>query len=175
MLLAAALLIVAGAAYYATKGTPAEPIAEQSAPVRDANQSAPQPAQAEPQPAASAAQPSAPMPKGSYVPEGQRPGKVTLPDGSTIEAINDVTDDIALMWDEQPYSPIVDKVFHNGWWWWKHQDGAWTTVKMIDMNGVPQATPILAREGKGPPAQTVDEAIAEREKAQQQQQQGARR
>ncbi len=171
----AALLITAGAAYYATKSAPAEPTAEQAVPVRDAKHSAPQPAQAAPQPAAPAVQSNTPLPKGSYVPEGQRPGKVTLPDGSTIEAINDVTDDIALIWDEQPYSPIVDKVFHNGWWWWKHQDGAWTTVKMVDMNGVPQATPILAREGKGPPAQTADEAIAEREKAQQQQQQGARR
>jgi hypothetical protein len=173
--LAALLTIVAGAAYYATKSAPAEQPAEQAAPVRDAQQDAPQPAQAAPQSTPPAQQPSAAMPKGSFVPEGQRPGKVTLPDGSTIEAINDVTEDIALMWDEQPYSPIVDKVFHNGWWWWKHQDGAWTTVKMIDMNGVPQATPILAREGKGPPAQTADEAIAEREKAQQQQQQGARR
>jgi len=95
-------------------------------------------------------------------------GKVTFPDGSVVEAINDVAEDMTMVWDEQPFSPIVDKVFHNGWWWWKHQDGAYSTVKMIDMNGVPQAMSQLAREGKGPPAKTLDQAIEERKKAEQQ-------
>ena len=170
------MLVTAGAAvaiYLVMNREVVAPAQPDATPVPPA-QEAPAPAQATPPATPSEAAAATQKPASAFtLTNGERPGKVTLPDGSTIEAINDVTDDIALMWDEQPYSPIVDKVFHNGWWWWKHQDGAWTTVKMVDMNGVPQATPILAREGKGSPAQTADEAIAEREKAQQQQ--GARR
>ena len=122
--------------------------------------------QREPAAAPVAAQPA--YPNEPRPANGAPYGKVTFPDGSVVEAINDVAENVTMVWDEQPFSPIVDKVFHNGWWWWKHQDGAYSTVKMIDMNGVPQAMSQVAREGKGPPAKTLDEALEERKKAEQQ-------
>jgi hypothetical protein len=124
--------------------------------------------EAQPQAAPAPAATQATFPNEPRPANGAPHGKVTFPDGSVVEAINDVAEDMTMVWDEQPFSPIVDKVFHNGWWWWKHQDGAYSTVKMIDMNGVPQAMSQLAREGKGPPAKTLDQAIEERKKAEQQ-------
>lgn len=159
---------MAGAAWLVTRGSggdrPASvPHQQEAAPVV----ATPSAAQA----AAPVAQPGpigpAARPAGTFtLTNGAKPGKIRMPDGSIVDAINDVAQDIDMVWDEQPFSPIVDTVFHNGWWWWKHQDGAWSTVKMIDLNGVPQPTPILSREGKGPPAPTADEAM---EKSRQQQ------
>lgn len=138
--------------------TPAPAPAAASAPRAEAQrEQAPAPVAAKP------TYPNEPRPA-----NGAPHGKVTFPDGSVVDAINDVAENVTMVWDEQPFSPIVDKVFHNGWWWWKHQDGAYSTVKMIDMNGVPQAMSQLAREGKGPPAKTLDEALEERKKASQQ-------
>ncbi len=82
-----------------------------------------------------------------------------MPDGSVVETINDVYEDIQMVWDDRPYSPIVDKVFHNGWWWWKHEDGSYSTVKMIDMNGVPQAMAMSAKEDPSAVKPTADEAM----------------
>lgn len=171
----AALLIAAGAAWLVTSGGGAENAPPASEPTPSAapasNERAEQPT------AAQATAPAAP-PVAQQVPaakpartftltNGAQPGKIRMPDGSIVDAINDVTQDIDMVWDEQPFSPIVDTVYHNGWWWWKHQDDSWSTVKMIDMNGVPQPTPIHSRPGKGPPAPTADEAM---EKMRQQQQ-----
>ncbi len=156
-----ALLIVAGVAWFATGGNGVNETPPAAGPehAADPAMAPPVAAQSAVPAASSPADPTAKPSSTFTLSNGARPGKIRLPDGSVVDAINDVAQDIDMIWDEQPFSPIVDTVFHNGWWWWKHQDGAWSTVKMIDLNGVPQATPILAREGKGAPAPTADEAM----------------
>lgn len=144
--IAAVLTIAAAAAYFATRSDDAE------APVSPAPKSELAPVASNPDPASAnvASKATSPAPTDEPRPANGAPhGKVTFPDGSIVEAINDVAEDIAMQWDERPYSPITDKVFHNGWWWWKHADGSFSTVKMIAMNGVPQAMSMSVQVQEG--------------------------
>jgi hypothetical protein len=115
-------------------------------------------------PAASASVPTPPDPAPTSPASEPRPangaphGKVTFPDGSVVEAINDVAENIPMQWDDRPYSPIADKVFHNGWWWWKHQDGTYSTVKMVTMNGVPQAISMSVQVNEQSALPTLEQA-----------------
>lgn len=72
---------------------------------------------------------------------GQPLGKTKFPDGSFQVALNDVTADLEIIWDDQrPYSPITHTEWNNGYWWWRHADGTFSTVLNTEVNGKP--TPI---------------------------------
>jgi hypothetical protein len=87
-----------------------------------------------------------------------KPGKVTFPDGSMVDAVNGVTVDVTMQWDDRPFSPIVNIVTYHGCEWWVHADGAYSTVQMNTVNGVPQPITQVARVGEEPPVPTIDEA-----------------
>lgn len=90
-----------------------------------------------PTPAAS----TAPVPKGqgpvlAVLPQsGAVPaGKLGLPDGTWVEALNGVTAPAPLRWpNERPWSPIVGKRLGQGEppvWWYVHADGSMSTTVM---------------------------------------------
>ena len=152
-----ALLLVAAGYGWSEWGASPDAPDPQANQGRDVPSGAPAPAQADLPAGAPTAKPSA---VAGADPQQERPrGRCTMPDGSVVETINDVYEDIQMVWDDRPYSPIVDKVFHNGWWWWKHEDGSYSTVKMIDMNGVPQAMAMSAKEDPSAVKPTADEAM----------------
>lgn len=71
---------------------------------------------------------------------GKPLGTTTFPDGSCQIALNDVTEDLSIVWDDRtPYSPITHTEWNNGYWWWRHGDGTYSTVLNLEINGVMQA------------------------------------
>ncbi|MGE3351529.1 MAG: hypothetical protein AB7O84_07315 [Planctomycetota bacterium] len=165
------IAIAVGVGLWLWSGDPAEP--RPAPPAPDAQPAAPAagvPAQAEaPTPPSEPEAPSAPPTTG---PRGEPLGKITFPDGSVRDAINGVTEDIEMLWDDGvPFSPIVDTVYDNGWWWWKHADGeTWTTVQVVPVNGVPKAVPIYNRvseKGVVPTREQFEQQLQERRQQQQ--------
>lgn len=113
------------------------------------------PAPVVPDPVASAAKaPVAPAP--TPAPKAPAVAAVmTFPDGSTAPALNGVTEPVKLIWNDRPYSPIKEKVVHAGWEWYVHEDGSHSTVRMVDMNGVPAPFGLVASPTDALP--TLDE------------------
>lgn len=69
--------------------------------------------------------------------------QVTFPDGSTLPALNGVTEPIVLQWGNRPYSPVVAKIAdEQGVEWYRHQDGSWSTTRMVQdrVRGIDVAT-----------------------------------
>ncbi len=64
------------------------------------------------------------------------PGLVKFPDGSSAAALNGVTAEVTLVWNDRPYSPIKQKIVDRGWEWYVHEDGSHSTVRMVEVNGV---------------------------------------
>lgn len=60
---------------------------------------------------------------------GSRKGALKLPDGTTREALNGVTEDLVVPWPAgYPYSPIVAQETNAGTEWYRHADGSFTTT-----------------------------------------------
>lgn len=60
---------------------------------------------------------------------GSRKGALKLPDGTTREALNGVTEDLVMPWPAgYPYSPIVAQETNAGTEWYRHADGSFTTT-----------------------------------------------
>ncbi|MBM4062444.1 MAG: hypothetical protein FJ265_15300 [Planctomycetes bacterium] len=98
----------------------------------------PRAAPAEAPPAATAQVPAkAPAP-------AKPPAVVQFPDGSTAPALNGVTEPIKLNWNNRPFSPICGKILDNGYEWYVHEDGTRSTVRMLDINGVPSPVGLVA-------------------------------
>ncbi len=76
--------------------------------------------------------PSAPPPAAPAA----SPGLVKFPDGSSAAALNGVTAEVTLVWNDRPYSPIKQKIVDRGWEWYVHEDGSHSTVRMVEVNGV---------------------------------------
>ena len=71
-------------------------------------------------------------------------GLVKYPDGSSAAALNGVTTEVALIWNDRPYSPIKEKIVDRGWEWYVHEDGSHSTVRMVEVNGVLSPIGIVA-------------------------------
>lgn len=88
--------------------------------------------------------PAVPPAKPGDVPRasnGQPLGKAKFPDGSFQIALNDVTEDLEIVWDDRrPYSPVTHTEFNNGFWYWRHADGTFSSTRYIEVNGVRQAS-----------------------------------
>jgi len=171
--LVVAVMVVA--AWWLLRANPAAGPAGKAAPADVVAPAAVQPAAAAaPTPAAAPAKPPAAgrrrdlNPHGGQVqavPDFAHPGVLTYPDGSTRPALNGVTADVTILWDNgRPYSPIVEKWEdpNSGWEWYRHADGSNSTVRIVEINGVPQvcpmtthpeaAVPVDARPAKTPPS-----------------------
>lgn len=72
----------------------------------------------------------APPPNAVVAPAvGSRKGALKLPDGTTREALNGVTEDLVVPWPAgHPYSPIVAQETNAGTEWYRHADGSFTTT-----------------------------------------------
>lgn len=103
----------------------------------DAAQPRPVPSEAPtvPEPAVGATVPNQPAIEQAAKPTAKI-GVVKFPDGSTAAALNGVTSDIALVWNNRPYSPIKEKILDRGCEWYVHEDGSHSTVRMVEVNGV---------------------------------------
>ncbi len=88
-----------------------------------------------PVPAVGATVPSQPVAARSGAPAATV-GVVKYPDGSTAAALNGVTANVDLVWNDRPYSPIKEKIVDRGWEWYVHEDGSHSTVRMVELNGV---------------------------------------
>src|SRR5262245_40990264 len=135
--------------------TPADAVAP--AAVQPATAAAPAPA---PPPAQPAARRRVDNPHGGQVqavPDYAHPGVLTYPDGSTRPALNGVTADVTILWDNgRPYSPIVEKWTDpkSGWEWYRHADGSNSTVRIVEINGVPQVCPMTTHPEPAVPVDT---------------------
>ena len=145
--------VLMAAAWWLLHAAPAAAPAQQAAPAGVVAPAAVQPAAAAaPAPAPSAVQRAArgrtENPHGGQVqavPDYTHPGVLTYPDGSTRPALNGVTADVTILWDNgRPYSPIVEKWTdpNSGWEWYRHADGSNSTVRIVEINGVPQVCPM---------------------------------
>src|SRR5262245_65795213 len=140
--------------------TPADAVAP--AAVQPATAAAPAPA---PPPAQPAARRRVDNPHGGQVqpvPDYAHPGVLTYPDGSTRPALNGVTADVTILWDNgRPWSPIVDKVVDaQGWEWYRHADGSNTTVRSVEINGVPHVCPMTTHPEPEVPVRAADKRAA---------------
>lgn len=61
------------------------------------------------------------------IPEDQR---LRMPDGSFVPTLNGVKNPAAIVWGNQPYSPIVRKQIDPHCEWYLHADGTYTTTVM---------------------------------------------
>ncbi|MEY4674277.1 MAG: hypothetical protein RL148_2061 [Planctomycetota bacterium] len=94
--------------------------------------------------------------------------QMQFPDGSVAPALNGVTESVKLVWNDRPYSPIRTKVVDRGWEWYVHEDGSHSTVKMVDLNGVPAPIGIVASPTESLPTSVEIEArVQEQLRAQQ--------
>lgn len=57
-----------------------------------------------------------------------KPAMLRLPDGSEVPPLNGVKEPAALVWGDEPYSPIVGKELGSGIEWYVHADGTRTTT-----------------------------------------------
>jgi hypothetical protein len=70
---------------------------------------------------------------------------IRFPDGSTMPALNGVTSDVVIQWGTRPFTKIIGtEDGPNGWKWYVHENGTRSTTAMIDMNGVPSPTGLVA-------------------------------
>jgi hypothetical protein len=81
------------------------------------------------------------------------------PDGNEFLALNGVTADVVMQW-EGPFSPITGTFTDRGWEWYRHADGSCSTVRMVEMNGVPQPLGFVARPGPAQPVAPPSEPVA---------------
>ncbi|MCA8964284.1 MAG: hypothetical protein H6838_10715 [Planctomycetes bacterium] len=88
-----------------------------------------------PAPAVGAVAPSQPVVERPAAPTA-KVGVMKFPDGSKVAALNGVTADVDLVWNDRPYSPIKEKIVDRGWEWYVHEDGSHSTVRMVEVNGV---------------------------------------
>lgn len=100
-----------------------------AAPVAAPSPTAPTPVVAQPAGGEVVPPPAPPVP----VPTA---GLVKYPDGSSAAALNGVTAEVQLVWNDRPYSPIKQKIVDRGWEWYVHEDGSHSTVRMVEVNGV---------------------------------------
>lgn len=89
-------------------------------------------------------QAEAPAPPPPAMPAQKPAGTLRYAGGQSARALNGVTQDVRLDW-EGPWSPIARTVVDQGWEWYVHEDGSYSTTRMIDMNGVPQAMALRAQ------------------------------
>ena len=161
----ALLLLIAGAALWLWRAQPAVEPAPADGPAKAAPAAAAT-APATGQVAATGdAAPAAPAAPVTVKPP--KPGKVLFPDGSRADAVNGVTEDVTMGWENRPYSPMVRIINYHGVEWYEHQDGTYSTVEMIEVNGVPQVSWRVATSSEKP-VPTFEEA-QRRAKEQQQQ------
>ncbi len=102
--------------------------------------------------------PPADQPHGGQIQteRGGKPGWITYPDGSTRQALNGVTANVAALWDAgRPFSPIVGTFLDRGWEWYRHADGSLSTVNIVEINGVPQVCPVTTHPNEMLPVQGV--------------------
>ncbi len=107
----------------------------------------------------------------SAVPTAAAPAQLQFPDGTSAPALNGVTESVKLVWNDRPFSPVKEKIVDRGWEWYVHEDGSHSTVKMVDLNGVPAPIGIVASPTEALPT-TVE--IEQRVQQQLRAQQGAR-
>jgi hypothetical protein len=110
--------------------------------------------------AAPVAPPSAGAPAQADLTKPQAPPKAAVaavprlqfPDGSSMPALNGVKTDVVIEWGKRPFTPVVGtENGPGGGKWYVHQNGARSTTAMVDMNGVPQPTGIVAEPEKSLP------------------------
>lgn len=122
---------------------------------------------AQPPAVAAAATPAQP----EVTPPAAVPAQMQFPDGSSAPALNGVTESVKLVWNDRPFAKVKEKIVDRGWEWYVHEDGSHSTVKMVDLNGVPAPIGIVASPTEALPT-TVE--IEQRVQQQLGGQQGAR-
>ncbi len=80
----------------------------------------------------------------AVAPAQDAPAQVQFPDGSSAPALNGVTESVKLVWNDRPFAKVKEKIVDSGWEWYVHEDGSRSTVKMVDLNGVPAPIGIVA-------------------------------
>ena len=85
-------------------------------------------------------------------PAGAAAGKLRFPDGSSMPALNGVQTEVVISWGTRPFTPVVGtEDGPGGWKWYVHQNGTRSTTAMVDMNGVPQPTGLVAEPERSLP------------------------
>lgn len=112
-----------------------------------------------------------PLQQPMAAPAAAAPAQMRFPDGSSAPALNGVTESVVLVWNDRPYAKVKEKIVDRGWEWYVHEDGSHSTVKMVDLNGVPAPIGIVASPTEALPT-TVE--IEQRVQQQLRAQQGAR-
>ena len=145
LLLAASTILVAGGAVL---------VLVLALPRGGAAPAAATPVETPPAPAPAVAPATAPA-----VPPTAPARRLRMPDGTEVEPLNGVKAPAAIVWGDQPYSPIVGTERGNGIDWYVHADGTRTTTLEIwrsDLGRVDPLTlvshpkaPVLVETGAG--------------------------
>ena len=94
-----------------------------------------------PVPVEAEVKPATPPPKPVAAPAGT----VKFPDGSSMPALNGVQTEVVIAWGTKPFTRVVGtEDGPNGWKWYVHENGTRSTTVMLETNGVPGPTGLVA-------------------------------
>ena len=80
-------------------------------------------------------------PLSRWAPTGK--GRLVLPGGTAVAALNGVVEEIELLWPEnRPWSPIISTELNGGLQWYVHADGSKSTTQMLFRSDLGRETAI---------------------------------